>query len=81
MGLSILNVVILGLADLNAAKPAPAIAEAVKKPAQEDKTAGSPPPVLSAPNLRYNIEVHLPATKDIDVYNAIFKSLKEHLIV
>ena len=31
-------------------------------------------------NLRYNIEVHLPATKDIDVYNAIFKSLKSHLL-
>ena len=32
------------------------------------------------PNLRYNIEIHLPATKDIEVYNAIFKSLREHLI-
>lgn len=30
--------------------------------------------------LRYNIEVHLPATKDIEVYSAIFKSLKEHLL-
>jgi len=30
--------------------------------------------------LRYNIEVHLPATKDIEVYNAIFKSLREHLL-
>lgn len=30
--------------------------------------------------LRYNIEIHLPATKDVEVYNAIFKSLKEHLI-
>jgi hypothetical protein len=29
---------------------------------------------------RYNIEIHLPATKDIEVYNAIFKSIKEHLI-
>lgn len=29
---------------------------------------------------RYNIELHLPATSDISVYNAIFKSLKEHLI-
>jgi uncharacterized protein DUF5343 len=31
-------------------------------------------------NLRYNIEIHLPPTKDIEVYNAIFKALKEHLI-
>lgn len=30
--------------------------------------------------LYYNIQIHLPATKDIEVYNAIFKSLKEHLI-
>lgn len=29
--------------------------------------------------LHYNIQVHLPATKDVEVYNAIFKSLKEHL--
>jgi hypothetical protein len=32
------------------------------------------------PNLRYNIEIHLPATKDIEVYNSIFKSLREHLL-
>ncbi|MDN3547453.1 DUF5343 domain-containing protein [Mucilaginibacter aquaedulcis] len=32
------------------------------------------------PNLRYNIEIHLPSTKDIEVYNAIFKSLREHLL-
>ena len=31
-------------------------------------------------NLHYNIQIHLPATKDIEVYNAIFKSLKEHLV-
>jgi len=33
----------------------------------------------NTPGLHYNIQVHLPATKDIEVYNAIFKSLKEHL--
>ncbi len=32
------------------------------------------------PSLHYNIQVHLPATKDVEVYNAIFKSLKEHLL-
>lgn len=32
------------------------------------------------PNLRYNIEIHLPATKDVEVYNSIFKSLKSHLL-
>lgn len=35
---------------------------------------------LRTTDLRYNIEVHLPATKDIEVFNAIFKSLKEHLL-
>jgi hypothetical protein len=30
--------------------------------------------------LKYDIAIHLPATKDIEVYNAIFKSLKEHLV-
>ena len=27
----------------------------------------------------YNIQIHLPVTTDVTVYNAIFKSLKEHL--
>jgi len=30
--------------------------------------------------LHYNIQIHLPATKDVEVYNAIFKSLREHLV-
>jgi hypothetical protein len=30
--------------------------------------------------LHYNIQIHLPATKDLEVYNAIFKSLKDHLL-
>ena len=30
--------------------------------------------------LNYNIQIHLPPTKDVEVYNAIFKSLKEHII-
>jgi hypothetical protein len=34
----------------------------------------------SAVGLHYNIQIHLPATKDVEVYNAIFKSLKDHLI-
>jgi hypothetical protein len=35
---------------------------------------------LTFAGLRYNVEIHLPATKDVEVYNAIFKSLKEHLL-
>lgn len=32
------------------------------------------------PTFHYNIEIHLPATKDVEVFNAIFKSLREHLL-
>lgn len=38
------------------------------------------PSVTTPIGLSYNIQIHLPATKDIEVYNAIFKSLKEHII-
>lgn len=31
-------------------------------------------------NLSYTINLNLPATKDIEVFNAIFKSLKQHLL-
>lgn len=34
----------------------------------------------AATSLHYNIQIHLPPTKDIEVYNAIFRSLKEHLL-
>lgn len=41
----------------------------------------APPPQDRRPfGLHYNIQIHLPATKDIEVYNAIFKSIREHLI-
>lgn len=33
-----------------------------------------------APEFHYNIQIHLPATRDITVYNAIFKSLRENLL-
>lgn len=32
------------------------------------------------PTLHYNIQIHLPATKDVEVFNAIFKSLREHIL-
>lgn len=32
-------------------------------------------------SFHYNIQIHLPATTDIAVYNAIFKSLKDSLLV
>lgn len=30
--------------------------------------------------LHYNIQIHLPATRDSAIYDAIFKSLKEHIL-
>jgi len=38
------------------------------------------PPRSAALQYHYNIQIHLPATKDVSVYNAIFKSLREHLL-
>lgn len=35
----------------------------------------------SMSQFHYNIQIHLPATNDISVYNAIFKSLKENLMM
>lgn len=34
-----------------------------------------------SPQFHYNIQIHLPATTDISVYNAIFKSLKDNLLI
>lgn len=56
--------------------------EPVKADPETPSTSEPAPKALgSSLALRYNIEVHLPATKDVAVYNAIFKSLREHLIV
>lgn len=35
---------------------------------------------IGSPDFHYNIQIHLPATTDIAVYNAIFKSIKENLM-
>lgn len=41
----------------------------------------TPNPTQSTPQFHYNIQIHLPPTTDISVYNAIFKSLKENLLI
>ena len=58
----------------------------IAAPAAETQDSHSParPPArssgpLSDLSFNYNIEIHLPATTDIAVYNAIFKSLRETL--
>lgn len=47
---------------------------------QEKSDMGIVVPEL-VPQFHYNIQIHLPATTDISVYNAIFKSLKDNLLI
>lgn len=76
---------LMPLADLSAKRSTSAavIEETTKKaPEQVPSEKGPPtelPTALPAAGLHYNIQIHLPPTKDVEVYNAIFKSLKEHL--
>jgi hypothetical protein len=35
---------------------------------------------IGSPDFHYNIQIHLPATTDIAVYNSIFKSIKDNLM-
>ena len=79
---------LLELADVRAARREPPQRPPKERKPEEESKAAEPltksPRTLPKPGslrLRYNIEVHLPATKDIDVYNAIFKALREHLLV
>lgn len=70
---------LLNLADLS--KKA-AVPSSTKEPGK--KIEAEPPLTSKAiehgvSGLHYNIQIHLPATKDVEVYNSIFKSLKEHL--
>lgn len=69
---------LLELADLDHKAPNKPHEEAVIEPSKIPEIE----PIVKATSLglHYNIQIHLPATKDIEVYNAIFKSLKDHLI-
>lgn len=44
-----------------------------------EKEADEHHPTKRRSDFHYNIQIHLPVTTDISVYNAIFKSLKENL--
>ena len=63
----------------------------IVKPAEKQKVSVDSAPKVTAPpsppgigagmsGFHYNIQIHLPTTTDITVYNAIFKSIKEHLL-
>ena len=71
---------LLNLADLSG----PRMVEPPKSPekSQPDQNESTPSDLISAKGfgLHYDIQIHLPATKDVEVYNAIFKSLREHLL-
>jgi hypothetical protein len=74
------------LADLTAEEPAPPPVKKTEQkkqlesPAKVDEEAATREVARHRPTLHYNIQIHLPATKDVEVFNAIFKSLKEHLL-
>jgi hypothetical protein len=68
----------------------PAVEERSETPGEEERQRVSTPPSPPAavhteheprrkPDFHYNIQIHLPVTTDITVYNAIFKSLKDTL--
>ena len=75
---------LLALADINPAAPKPAAVQKTEEssPAHSSLIVAPKEPTTSShrPTLHFNIQIHLPATKDVEVFNAIFKSLKEHLL-
>jgi len=76
---------LLKLADLNAARAGAGLSKKVEDLASggkgtEGNGKGTPAAGGLALNLGYKIEVYLPATNDIEVYNAIFKSLRENIL-
>jgi hypothetical protein len=75
---------LLDLADLNESEKKTTKKQTVEpeEESQEEKPESNQGRQRSHSNfgLHYNIQIHLPATKDVEVYNAIFKSLKDHLI-
>ena len=58
----------------------PKVETKIETPPNSGPTTADQPPIQHAPTLHYNIQIHLPATKDVEVFNAIFKSLREHLL-
>jgi hypothetical protein len=78
---------LLKAADLKSTSQAPTILAAPKVEQPEREHIEEPNGVPAASELRqlttelhYTIQVHLPATKDIEVFNAIFRSLRENLL-
>ena len=72
---------LLNLADLSKKSHPPAGSKEPEKKADVEQPTLPPPRAEGGVSgLHYNIQIHLPATKDVEVYNSIFKSLREHLL-
>lgn len=70
------------LANFNTAPAAPKKREEAESDVEEQLDNGLGEQGKKRPNsFHYNIQIYLPATTDISVYNAIFKSLKDNLII
>jgi hypothetical protein len=75
---------LLRTADLKAAPSTLKVPDSVNRPDPEEQTKIEPEARQLTGSLttelHYTIQVHLPATKDIEVFNAIFRSLRENLL-
>lgn len=78
---------LLQAADLKATdQGGAAIPETAKREAprgrtnESDESSELPGQPRLTTELHYTIQVHLPATKDIEVFNAIFRSLRDNLL-
>jgi hypothetical protein len=72
---------LLGIADLTLEEPPSSAFMNLSEKAQKDQNVKEENQLRQGiVGLHYDIQIHLPATKDLEVYNAIFKSLKDHLL-
>lgn len=74
---------LIKLADFNGVEPAKEeVKETKKENVSNEKPHNIQIPIKKEikPDFHYNIQIHLPATTDISVYNAIFKSIKENIM-
>lgn len=67
------------IATFDVGRPITTVDEEPEKQTRPVAEFTATPPKLN--EFHYNIQIHLPATNDISVYNAIFKSLKENLLM
>ena len=65
---------------LNTKQPVTESKVETHEPVKKKPEVQIPTQNISSPDFHYNIQIHLPATTDIAVYNSIFKSIKENLM-